>query len=127
MISSSDTPANQALEVAWALTSCARGLSWDDVCGLIKSLIQREIVSFEAGVKGLLGKRKSWSCFRTSFVFSRYHFTARTGHHRLSSGMVETVPRAGKKISWGVNDADWFLARNRGSGRSLMPSLSRRR
>ena len=90
----------------------------------MRSLIHLDIVSFDAGVYGLLGNMNSLSHCLIGLVLSIYHFIALTGHHRLSSEIVDIDPRAGKKISRGVKVIDWFFAKNFGSGSNLTPSCS---
>lgn len=64
------------------------------------------------------------SADRRCFVLSMYHFNARTGHMRRSSGTEEIEEIDGRKICPGVKDIVWFLAMNCGFGKRWTPDES---
>ena len=90
---------NQALDVAWPLTSCARTVSLSLEKGLIRSTIQRDSVAFAAWVNGRLGRINSPSEVLMVFVLSIYHFNALTGQYNLSSVMEDPDDMVGRNIS----------------------------
>lgn len=59
-------------------------------------------------------------CLNFSVLF-KYHFSALTGHHRLSSATDERVLISGKKMSPGKKVKARFLAIRDGSGTVLAP------
>ena len=64
---------------------------------------------------------KSLSLFRRDSDLERYHLRALTGHHTLSSGTEEKEESLLRKISTGPEEAVWFFAMKRGSGRRRTP------
>ena len=88
--------------------------------------IHLDTVSLDAGEYGSLHVMSNCSWRRCPFVRSKYHLSALTGHHTLSSFIDDSAEIGFKRISTVLLFAVWFLAMKSGLGIKRTPSLSQR-
>ena len=97
-----DTPLKRAQEVLTDLVSCARigPVTRASVPALLMAeTIHREIESLDAARWGATVVTNKLLEARRARVRSKYHLSARTGHHTLSSDTAEWEEIIGRKIS----------------------------
>ena len=88
----------------------------------IASTVHLDRVGWEAWWCGAVVVMKRSDELHTGRDQRRYHLSARTGHHNLSSRTEEWEDKDGRRISMGPEDSDWLLARNPALGIKRTPN-----